>query len=116
MSERKHTDLPWAVRPNPMRSDGWFIDNANPTPMGVRNLDGVEYMQHDGITIVQVTNQANADFIVRACNSHYDLLEACKGLLPAAEFANLNQSPPGCYDPEIAAAAAAIAKATPQGE
>lgn len=49
-------------------------------------------------------DEANARFIVLACNSHYDLLQALRAVLPWAEDDKPEQ-------PEFAAARAAIAKA-----
>jgi len=49
--------------------------------------------------------QADAEFIVRACNAHDELLEACKLLLSGADD----------YQTGVAEAEAAIAKATGGG-
>ena len=48
-----------------------------PGPWGTK--EGMIYSESDqsGKTIVFCDNKANADFIVRACNAHDDLLHAC---------------------------------------
>ncbi len=74
----KHTSGIWTVR-------RWERNNM---------VDGFEYTVTDSrghgiVTLCQKGNQgkakANAKFIVRACNSHYKLLEACKQALADAE-------------------------------
>ena len=59
-------------------------------------------------------NKGNAEFIVRACNSHYELKEACENLLMRiAIYANLTISP---NDSELIRARQAIAKAEGEGK
>lgn len=64
----------------------------------------------------QDAQEANAQFIVTACNAHYDLLEACKSMLDWMEFTipNLDRYkvPDRLnYGGPISKARAAIAKA-----
>jgi len=61
---KKHKDLPWYYTPSPSLEDKeYYIQQAD------NNEDNY-------IGIVEF--EANAEFIVKACNSHYDLLEGCK--------------------------------------
>lgn len=74
---RLHTPLPWkigrvdtlvtAADQRGICSTGGYADNR---------IDSEELAEE---------NRANAAFIVRACNSHYDLLEALEALMPIAE-------------------------------
>lgn len=77
MGETKYTPkppLPWVVRKNPMRDDGWFI-SANPKEaVGMRHSDGSPIIQYDSVIGYQLNNKELADFIALACNSHDDLL------------------------------------------
>lgn len=56
----KHAPIPWEIQKT--KYEGEFIINAT------------EQIK----SVASVGTQANAEFIVRACNSHYDLLEVCK--------------------------------------
>lgn len=72
MSEDKnHTPLPYRTYFSPLGnpSKGWMIKAADEieTPIGILP-DPMESGKQ----------QANAEFIVRACNSHYELLELVK--------------------------------------
>lgn len=67
-----HTPLPWRLE----------NIGAGTTAWGVVSESGRVVVEHDFI------NEANAAFIVTACNAHADLLEAAKAVL-----AN-----PGCHD------------------
>lgn len=57
-----------------------------PTPWNVRGTNGLRIIYGENGSIAEVKNlkrlvmenDANAEFIVRACNSHEALLEACK--------------------------------------
>ena len=60
----KHTQLPWGNK---------HSDILNPND---EQLATTSYSECDPIT-----NQANAEFICKAVNSHYELLEACKEML-----------------------------------
>ena len=40
----------------------------------------------------EVENQANADFIIKACNNHYELLEACKLMINATTHTQLDKA------------------------
>ena len=72
----KHTELPWEVDKENVHAgqicschgdaDTWY---EVWTPNWQNGID----------------QQANAEFIVKACNNHYQLLDALKGLLARAE-------------------------------
>lgn len=86
MSEIKHSALPWEATPAigalgefcfmDIKCEGDFYTiatatSARATPKGVVND--------------REWSEANAAFIVRACNSHYELLEALKWLVSRIE-------------------------------
>ena len=75
MTEAKHTELPWHVvepaRPRPQEENDRLIATKDKKHVA----ETFQYQNHDNQNGPGV---ANADFIVRACNSHYALLEACK--------------------------------------
>jgi len=59
MSEKtEHTPIPWHTEGNLIGGDGGLIAEAT--------------------SFKPERNRANAEFIVRACNSHVALLEACE--------------------------------------
>ncbi len=64
MSESKHTPLPWNACGGSKCQCGMIWGNDNHI-VTVTKVDPAEA-------------EANTAFIVRACNSHYDLLEACQ--------------------------------------
>ena len=97
----KHTPGPWRVQPYNQRDAsaicdlGWNLQVGSDAPMD-------EALGED-------ETKANAAFIVRACNSHEELLAALKGLVPyQATWSEPAKTP---YGRAIAAANAAIAKA-----
>lgn len=112
MSEQKHSPLPWRVG----KADGQELSIDAPT--GDPTLG---YAKWDGLAAVygcdadpesgRLVMRANAEFIVRACNSHDELLAALKGLHDdIAEYARINNL--GGFDNHwMKAARAAIAKA-----
>ena len=78
----KHTRLPWETEGNP---------SDDPDPRWL-------IVSMTAETILAVTcggnDQANAEFIVRACNSHEDLLKACeKSWKLLQEVARMNIQP-----------------------
>jgi len=69
----KHTELPWKIEYDNADERGggqWY--NIGPTTVWFPY--GAPQEEKDRAV-------ANAAFIVRACNSHYELLEACKKVL-----------------------------------
>lgn len=98
--EKKHTPVPW----NSSRSE----------PERVYDTGGILVHANGSKYVDELEKQANAAFIVRACNSYYELLEALKGLVGLfdEQFARGNDMLWGEYD----AAKAAIAKAEQPGK
>lgn len=64
MSEQKHTELPWAKKS--------FVDNRK------HGGEHHTYLVTPQRGVYGTLFEADASFIVRACNAHYDLLEALK--------------------------------------
>lgn len=89
MSERKHSPLPWRVR-----ECGCGQDCRSVILEGVLQSDG-RYSKEDG------------EFIVRAVNSHYELIDALEGIL---EIGKRDMSNPK-YDGYFEDARQALAKA-----
>lgn len=114
MSEQKHTPLPWNRPP--------AIDDETGEALPYPGLEirGPEYVQpgyenhgyvSDVVCVLGFSghhnHQANAEFITRACNSHYELLSALRDLVQA----DTEQSDVGLQILAIEKARAAIAKA-----
>ena len=57
-------------------------------------------------------NEANAEFIVRACNSHYKLLEACRAFIRWNDDTNNGFPDENLLDIAVESARDAIEKAT----
>ena len=68
-TKTEHTPTPW--RTGDLWNTVFGPPNGNPCPEIVATVHG--------------PRKANAEFIVRACNCHEDLLEACKIALPLLE-------------------------------
>ncbi|WP_263353311.1 hypothetical protein [Acidicapsa acidisoli] len=75
MTKSQHTPLPWRA----IASEGYRVQNG-PYPDGGGNV----VIMADAIFGNTV---ANADFIVAACNSHYELLSAVEHLRGCLEHA-----------------------------
>lgn len=109
MSETKHTPGPWQARCN--------VDGAPPHVVVVYKDDQGRRVTAFVATCSSMTldNAANAEFIVRACNSHDDLLDVAKRKLADCRDSlgcASGELMPGEYcSDECAALAAAIAKA-----
>ena len=66
-----HTPLPWVINP----AHPTYISSADAT---------ADICELDGWPVDCVAEEnANREFIVRACNSHYQLVEALRGLVNA---------------------------------
>jgi hypothetical protein len=104
-----HTPLPWAAQPLETGDDagvsiigsdlGGLVCASLPWPT---EIDSGDYSRVE----------ANAVFIVRACNSHYQLVEALRDLLALAEIRYPTPAPNG----QIARARAALSQAGGAGE
>lgn len=88
MSEAKHTPLPWGVERT--RICNWI---------GTLRVDAkidllVCGLDREGLKPeAEALSDANADFITRACNSHYELLSALRKLKLEVESAISEQEP-----------------------
>lgn len=95
----KHTELPWIVSPYgyPFEKSRpaliWSQKTINGNQKHIANvLDRIPYpgMNEIGYHLISVEEKnANAEYIVRACNSHYDLLEALKNIIEDVQAANI---------------------------
>jgi len=70
----KHTPTPWRIQPE----SGEYPD---PYWIEKEGTEGLDYRRILGITDDWDEGWANAKFIVKACNAHDELLEACKLLI-----------------------------------
>lgn len=86
--------------PGPWRADG-------STVKAVSHGQWFKIARADGLRYTQSGNEANAEFIVRACNSHEELLAA----LESAEIRIKALSPAGYVAPELWTIRATVAKA-----
>jgi len=72
-TEVKHTPEPWEINDYINKSicvKFWInAKNCNDTIIEIKSYDNIKKAK------------ANANFIIKACNSHYELLEACKSAL-----------------------------------
>jgi hypothetical protein len=106
-----HTATPWAYFKNdPTHNRNYTItDNPQATAQGI----GVGTVVVANIPPISTTDhhEANAAFIVTACNAHHDLLEACKLALSEFEAYEYSESIDDPAWPVIQQLRAAIAKA-----
>lgn len=96
MGEEQHTPLPWMQDHFLIRTVGQFPNSTHVAHTG-------------GVGGTREKMLANAEFIVRACNSHEQLLEACKAALKAIieDWAEWNEDGAACVITKIRAAIAA---------
>lgn len=107
VAEAGHTPIPWAVYPNPMRSDGVFVGTAEHTIEQIRRLDYIEEKERPIKMIFWCqVSPADGELIVRAVNAHDDMLAALSQII--AESAHDIAPSLGALE----VARAAIAKAT----
>lgn len=71
-----HTELPWATFPLP--GCNWGIHHASPGHLGGMHAD-VNCLNRKTIEAIEQA-EANAKFIVRACNNHAKLIAALRRL------------------------------------
>jgi len=74
-TKTKHTETPWEIE-RPFKEKGLYIQGKN-TEI-VCQVYPKQYFDPEDKTVMAKIQQANAQFIIKACNNHYDLLEACK--------------------------------------
>lgn len=89
MSEVGHTQLPWKVVSDPHFDSGLVYTSIQPVdvdeeamkPLAMANGEHhVCRMSHTAAPWRFSYHRANAEFIVRACNAHYELLAGIKRL------------------------------------
>jgi len=72
-----HTPLPW--KPSDSGIGIWSAGE----PLGKNKI--ISICSCDAVSRPKDENKANADFILRACNNHYELLQALETLLASLE-------------------------------
>ena len=72
----KHTQGPWEVLNNYIKVRGGAVIATTARNNSVCNF---------AAGVASLEDAANAEFIVRACNSHYELLEALKSILRSSK-------------------------------
>ena len=78
----KHTDLPWKV--------GYITaENEIDFEVGVETVEDNYWIGSTGLE-EEPTGEANAEFICRACNSHYALLEALRLVMETATLGKVS--------------------------
>lgn len=98
---RKHTPLPWKIHQT---------EDRLPIPIIGKSCEFIAECSDDGSLIRASQAWDNARFIVRACNSHYELVEALEAILgdnmtPAGEPGHID------YGQACKMARSALAKA-----
>ena len=96
--ERKHSPLPWVVAGTTIYTDetrGFFNERGasykdDPSFVDNINIAEIPTWMND---VSKEETRANAEFIVRACNNHYKLLEALR--FYADEHKSPNEGPWG---------------------
>lgn len=89
-----HTPLPWVINP----AYPTYISSADAT---------ADICELDGWPVDCVAEEnANRDFIVRACNSHYQLVEALRGIIDHFDCSHGNAPGhdhliPGVWDKDV---------------
>jgi hypothetical protein len=95
----QHTNIPWRTHPHAHAhvisvSSGRSVANCGGYTSNIKGEKAYE------------ENEANADFVILACNAHYELLAALRDLLSIAEMEGVVGD-----NTTLPAARAAIAKA-----
>ena len=130
MTERKHTELPWVMEV--VKDDGTYkyVPSENgghykyfPSENGDHTQGDGDYYKVEGDGLIIIENALyyptppsleDAEFITRAANSHYDLIEALE------ELTDLMQGFIGCdFEPDsftLQVAKKALAKARGEAE
>lgn len=68
MKKSKHTKLPWKV---------YYAKNNGQIVLGIGEEDGQAITNHSGAFWREDDEaKANSEFVVHACNNHYEMLEA----------------------------------------
>jgi hypothetical protein len=88
----KHTELPWSQK-HRKRHDGMYATEIF-DKKGEAIADLAWYPVDEGNGVTSTNRGANAQYIVKACNSHYDLIKAFKELRKLRPY---YQEPPNCF-------------------
>ena len=90
MADQKHTPLPWKHR----KHDDWSQYYGNIEGEYGKNESGIMEIRTIAVTLKYgepEENEANAEFIVQACNNHYEMLKLLKDVVecPNLPYAGL---------------------------
>lgn len=111
-TQSKHSPLPWRSftlhKGEKHNLDGWTHTTIKKHEVRIVAQDGLS-IAHDIFGESETIKQANAAFIVRACNAHEELLNACK--VAEATIVRLERHAPGSANGTLDVVRAAIAKA-----
>jgi len=103
----KHTPLPWVSK---------YVQVADKWEILGKEKDGSEKWIGVMIWGSEPEDEANNEFILRACNSHYELVEACKEAIDLLRDEWEGTSPNSIGNKTIRQLEQAIAKAEGEGE
>lgn len=80
----KHTPLPWHVFSNYKGGIPLSVGSLH-SPRGSVTIARIDWLGSNSKELDDSTGiiKADAEFIVRACNTHYDLVNACKEAVKA---------------------------------
>ncbi len=84
MAEFKHTPTPWGLEEYGWSHNGPVFWGAITAPFETEHRDQLNIVSGGSFGLYGRTVEeanANAEFIVRACNAHYRLLAACRMVL-----------------------------------
>lgn len=85
-TDAAHSPLPWSIHAEPVANRAAALEELTYQLDHTKELASHLYLLNadglcPGLTGCGPTSKANAEFIARACNSYYDLLEACREAL-----------------------------------
>ena len=84
MATAQHTPLPWHQRLNKLGAR-FIIEAESQKEHKQALVAGLDWWTSNEGAPDQAESEANAAFIVRACNAHYKLLNAAKRVMEALE-------------------------------
>lgn len=83
-THQKHTPLPWKV---------YYAKNNGQLVLGTGEENGQAIQNHNGsFWRDDAEAKANCEFVVKACNAHYELLEALELADAALSGSNMNMN------------------------
>jgi hypothetical protein len=104
-----HTPVPWEIYPDGDRRHVVRAGSVRTVTAAITQAEWIAELDPDATEESQELTEANASYIVTACNAFPDLLEAVNLLLAAIAFAEVNKHP--AIDACLDYATAAVAKA-----